>query len=562
MPSITEGAELRGESGKTYLAVSPLGQANVWTAVDKHNPSNIVVLKSPGADDTFRTTWTKFQHEMIMHELFKNCSSIRKQVDRIPPVKGSTSPPILVLEIFETTLWGARTKRPFTKPEVRTVGKAIVQGLADVHSKGLVYADLKMQNVMINGFDTAKPGDINKLVAKLGDLGIVMEPSIGIVQPVAYRAPEVFFKRNITQAADIWSFGLIYSHLLEARHRMDKSGLYDDLAVGNGSIPEREQALKNAMTNDYDLQSEIYYRGSMLPERDTGHETGRHWEELRKRGLGERDLNFLKWVLKADPTERPTAKAILESKWLDSDDSEMNFVPTAPNSASQPYRSPYVIGGGGYKSRPTSSRTATAPPTSPTSPKSTWRPSTGRTPTSLPTYSAQRQPNSATYTSPTKAQPTPQQQQQQQAPMSSTQNIYNGNNGNHHNHNNNHNNDHNHNLNINTEVPFTPSGNGAFETLLGMRQAESTSPVKQHPIFAAAMAQAQGGAASKTAANLSLPGGDAPTSRSAQDFVPPGDSTPARMDGAGSEGTGEPAAKRPAFMGKNSSRGGTYLSYQ
>jgi len=197
MTSITEGTEYTGESGKTYLAVSPLGQDNVWTAVQK-DTSNIVVLKAPSNDDT-GTSWPRFQHEMIMHELFKGCKHIREQVDRVSPQDGG--PPILVLEISETTLWQARTKRPLSKGEIRSIGKAILQGLQEVHdqvcgeendclgahvltcaysespkhisvllrltemlpvadmSRGLVYVDMKMQNIMIDGFDTHTSGD-------------------------------------------------------------------------------------------------------------------------------------------------------------------------------------------------------------------------------------------------------------------------------------------------------------------------------------------------------------------------------------------------------------------
>jgi serine/threonine protein kinase len=316
MSLLREGAEYRGESGRTYLAVGPLGQANVFTAVDKDDHANIVVLKAPSADDT-GTSWPQFQHEMIMHELLKNCPSIRKQVDRIPPVNEANTPPILVLEIFETTLWHARTKRPFSKAEVKSVARQILQGLKEVHDRELVYADLKMQNVMLNGFDNAEPGDGSNLIAKLGDLGIVMEPSKGKVQPVAYRAPEVFFKGEITPAIDVWAFGLIYCHLMEAITRFDKTGLYDDLYVGGGSMVEREQAMRHAIANDHDLQQNDYYKHCALPYRDSEHEKGQQWEVLRQRGLDEEDIEFVRWILNSDPRRRPSAADALESKTLD-----------------------------------------------------------------------------------------------------------------------------------------------------------------------------------------------------------------------------------------------------
>lgn len=333
MALIAEGAEYIGESGTSYVAVSPLGQANVWTAVDQSDKQrpHVVVLKAPDSRDPGRLSWPRFQHEMVMHELFKDCEYIRRQVDRIPPVKDSDSPPILVLEIFESTLWHARTKRPFTKAEVKSTARQILLGLKEVHDRGLVYADLKMQNVMVSGFHpTDSAADGSELRAKLGDLGIVMEPSTGTVQPVAYRAPEVYFKGQISQAADLWAFGLIYCHLLEARCRFQKTGLYDDLYTGTGSMPEREQAMRYALTNDHGLHDVDYYQDCALPYRDGDHEVGQQWDELSRRGLDEDDIDLLKWILTADPRQRPSARSILASRWFD------DAAPSLPPSSLQP----------------------------------------------------------------------------------------------------------------------------------------------------------------------------------------------------------------------------------
>lgn len=313
-----EGAQLLGESGKTYLAVSPLGQANVWAAVDSNDSSNIVVIKEPGEDDT-RPGWPNFQNEMVIHELLKDCEGIRKQVDRIAPTRNG-DPPMLVLEIFETTLWKARTKRPLSSQELKRVMKDALHGLSDVHAQGQVYADLKMPNIMVDGFNSDKPSDPSNISAKLGDLGIVMAPTTGKVQPVSYRAPEVYFKGAITSKADIWSWGLIYCHLLEAQTRFSKTGLYDDFDTGSGTMREREQAVKNAMSNDYDMQSDAYFRDSPLPPNDVRKNHGDQWQELRNRGLAEGEVDFLRWVMRADPRKRPSAQDILKSGWLDKDD--------------------------------------------------------------------------------------------------------------------------------------------------------------------------------------------------------------------------------------------------
>lgn len=315
---LTEGAGLTGEHGKTYLAVSPLGQSNVWTAVETGN-SQVVAVKEPDANDASKG-YPVFQNEMVMHELLKDSSGIRQQVDRIPSTN-SGGPPMLVLEITATTLWAARTKRPFALAELKNITKDALIGLSEVHAQGLVYADLKMQNIMLDGFDAnATESKSGGLHASLGDLGIVLEPMKGTVQPVSYRAPEVYFKQDITPKADIWGWGLIYCHLLEARKRFEHTGLYDE---SSGTVTEREEATSHAMANDYGLHSNLSYSGVPLPQYDKSRGAGDQWELLRQRGLEDGEVDFLRWVLRADPHERPSAAQIMDSGWLDKTDAEV-----------------------------------------------------------------------------------------------------------------------------------------------------------------------------------------------------------------------------------------------
>ncbi|KAL6712097.1 hypothetical protein ACN47E_003140 [Coniothyrium glycines] len=320
-----EGAELVGEKGFRYLLVRPFGQPNVWLAVDAATQEKIFVVKQPGDDDL--PGWPNFQHEMVMHELFKDNSTIRKHVDRILPTSPA-DPPRLVLEILQTTLWDARRKREFSIGEIKQIMRAALVGLQDVHAKDMVYADLKMQNILLDNFSPSLPGTTPTtttaipqqhnapLNAKLGDLGIVMSPMKGLVQPIAYRAPEVYFRHEITPAIDIWAWGLIYCQLLEAQAAFHAHGMYDDILV-QGPFWVKESHVQKAINNDFDLGSYNYYTGTNLPHRDAAQQEGQHWSALKAKGLPEQEIAFLKWVLDPVPTQRPTATQILESGWLD-----------------------------------------------------------------------------------------------------------------------------------------------------------------------------------------------------------------------------------------------------
>lgn len=167
----------------------------------------------------------------------------------------------------------------------------------------------------------------NNITAKLGDLGIVMSPTKGLVQPIAYRAPEVYFRREIGPAIDIWAWGLIYCQLLEAKACFNKYGLYDDILI-QGPFWMREKHVQKSLNNDFDLGARDYYRNTNLPPRDRTQAEGQHWDALLAKGVPHQEVEFLKWVLNPVPTERPTAKEILDSGWL-TPDTRDGHAPTA-----------------------------------------------------------------------------------------------------------------------------------------------------------------------------------------------------------------------------------------
>jgi protein kinase len=179
-----------------------------------------------------------------------------------------------------------------------------------------------MQNILLSGFEEqpnegAVVGD-NKITTKLGDLGIVMEPAKGLVQPIIYRAPEVYFRNEISPAADIWSWGLIYCQLLEAQASFNKYGLYDELLQGNQV--QKERSVERAIAHDFGLGALDYYDGCRLPYRDNTHYEGQQWDRIVEKGVPEKEIQFLKWVLNPVPTDRPSAQEILESGWFTTDD--------------------------------------------------------------------------------------------------------------------------------------------------------------------------------------------------------------------------------------------------
>ncbi|KAG5302212.1 serine/threonine protein kinase [Histoplasma ohiense] len=147
-------------------------------------------------------------HEVEMQRLFKDDQMIRPMVDFVP----SSEPggPLMILKPFEQTLWEARNTRPFSVPEIKWIMKGVLLGLYTVHMKDLVYTDLKMENVGMQGFENDRPNEnIRNLIVRLSDCGAISKPSQREVTSLTYRSPEIHFGKSWSQTCDIWSWGII-----------------------------------------------------------------------------------------------------------------------------------------------------------------------------------------------------------------------------------------------------------------------------------------------------------------------------------------------------------------
>ncbi|RHZ60779.1 hypothetical protein CDV55_105558 [Aspergillus turcosus] len=322
--------KLIGESGRTYVLAAPLVQRripNVWKAYQWDNEKDQFVIKHPQSDDSPEKGWPAFRKEMEMQRLFRPAKFIRKMVDIIPPLSDA-EPTMMVLEPFEKTLWSARTRRPLTTREIKHIMKLVLLGLREIHEKGLVYCDFKMENVVLNGLNDTDPAtdDVEiplRINVKLADLGSVLAPDRGEVTSITYRSPEVYFGKAWTSAIDIWAWGIAYFHLLQAQIDFNSPGIYDSIITG-GTLEQKAAIIRACQCHDFDLRSVEYFQDCDFSAVDDHEVKGglnsgeEHWtDRLVALGIPEYDVVFLYAVLQPDPTKRMTVDQILETGYLD-----------------------------------------------------------------------------------------------------------------------------------------------------------------------------------------------------------------------------------------------------
>ncbi|PWY88877.1 serine/threonine protein kinase [Aspergillus sclerotioniger CBS 115572] len=319
---IQKGLKLMGESGTSYTLLSPLVRRtppNVWQAFRSDNERDELIIKHP--QDETECEKRCFQREMDMQKLFKPSRYIRRMVDVIPA--SSNLPDMMVLEPFQKTLWSARTTRPLAIWEIKYIMRAALLELQEIHKQGRVYCDFKMENVLLSGFnnDTTNEDqiDLAKMVVKLSDLGSVMTTDRGDVTSLAYRSPEVYFKKPWTSAIDIWAWGIAYFHLIQAQINFSSPGIYDSIVKGT-TLEQKETAVQASQVHDFNLRENEYYKDcdfSAVKDVELEFEE-EHWtDRLVALGVAEYDVVFLYAVLEPDPTKRMTAEDIFATGYLD-----------------------------------------------------------------------------------------------------------------------------------------------------------------------------------------------------------------------------------------------------
>uniref|UniRef100_A0AAQ4NWE9 Protein kinase domain-containing protein n=1 Tax=Gasterosteus aculeatus aculeatus TaxID=481459 RepID=A0AAQ4NWE9_GASAC len=113
----------------------------------------------------------------------------------------------------------------YTLNEIRPITRQLLVALDALKGIGLLYTDLKLDNVMLVNHQD------EPFRVKLIDFGLAMPASDVregmIVQPYAYRAPEVSLGLPISAAIDMWSLGCVLACLFFCQNIFNGESSYD-----------------------------------------------------------------------------------------------------------------------------------------------------------------------------------------------------------------------------------------------------------------------------------------------------------------------------------------------
>ncbi len=120
--------------------------------------------------------------------------------------------PYIVMEFVDGESLKAQVKQKrLSVSEVIEIGQRIAEGLNAAHERGVVHRDIKSDNIMVTREGIVKIMDFG--LAKLrGSAGLTRQGST--IGTMGYMAPEQIQGIEVTQQADLWSFGVVLYELL------------------------------------------------------------------------------------------------------------------------------------------------------------------------------------------------------------------------------------------------------------------------------------------------------------------------------------------------------------
>jgi len=102
----------------------------------------------------------------------------------------------------------------FSIQDASKIAEQILQGLKEVHTKGIIHSDIKSANIILSNESIIKITDFG--IAKLKRSDSTNERSIHS-GTLPYKSPEQVSGEKIDHRTDIWSFGILYYEMLTAR---------------------------------------------------------------------------------------------------------------------------------------------------------------------------------------------------------------------------------------------------------------------------------------------------------------------------------------------------------
>ena len=215
----------------------------------------------------------------------------------------------------------------FTLSRIQAIAKQVLVSLKYLHSLHLIHCDLKPENILLKCISKAEVKVID-----FGSSNFIYDSSSSYIQSRSYRAPEVIMGCPYDYKIDIWSLGCILAELFSKTVLFQSDSVHSLLArvIGIiGPIPEWMYKKGSNVNGMFCEEKLLFMEAEAVNDTNTNISTTSVGKKkmhviVPKRTLiknrlhcdDEPFIEFLRYLLKIDPNERPTAAEALNHPWF------------------------------------------------------------------------------------------------------------------------------------------------------------------------------------------------------------------------------------------------------
>eukprot|EP00298_Acanthocystis_sp_HF-20_P012944 c20133_g1_i3.p1 GENE.c20133_g1_i3~~c20133_g1_i3.p1 ORF type:complete len:528 (+),score=160.01 c20133_g1_i3:112-1695(+) len=200
----------------------------------------------------------------------------------------------------------------FTLSRLQKITYQCLKALDFIHSIDLIHCDVKPENILIQSY--------SKCIVRLIDFGsscFINDQLSSYVQSRSYRAPEVILGLKYDGRIDIWSIGCVLAELYTGYVLFQSDCVQGLLAriIGMFGDFNANMLAEGKHVGDFFTQEGLLYRKLD----DLRYEIIRPKSTTLEARLQSNDLDFvdfIRYLLIVDPTQRPTAAEAIKHKWM------------------------------------------------------------------------------------------------------------------------------------------------------------------------------------------------------------------------------------------------------
>jgi hypothetical protein len=212
----------------------------------------------------------------------------------------------LVFELLGDNLYVVATQsthKDLLHRALKTLVKQMLEGLQQVHSAGILHADIKPENfVTTRRLRLTKEQTLGVKLVDFGSSCFKADEPCFYLQSLAYRAPEVIVGGSYDCKIDVWGVGCILAELITGDVLFNGSSPAEVLFRIEGTL-QAKPTEGRYMSRYFDCDGRLF---------DAGDFSGTSVVPLDEQIKDYPTLAFVKKLLAVNPKDRPTASEALE----------------------------------------------------------------------------------------------------------------------------------------------------------------------------------------------------------------------------------------------------------